>query len=79
MKDQEVAIDSVWLEDNQQYFDGYTDQGILYISVRHNEGEELPVPFYQAGKTWKLKFSVRLRNQGTDQKNVVVTYPIVIK
>ena len=79
VKDQEVAIDSVWLEDNQQYFKGYTDQGILYISVRHNEGEELPVPFYQAGKTWKLKFSVRLQNQGTDQKNVVVTYPIVIK
>ena len=79
VKDQEVAIDSVCLEDNQQYFDGYTDQGILYISVRHNEGEELPVPFYQAGKTWKLKFSVRLQNQGTDQKNVVVTYPIVIK
>lgn len=79
VKDQEVAIDSVWLEDNQQYFDGYTNQGILYISVRHNEGEELPVPFYQAGKTWKLKFSVRLQNQGNDQKNVVVTYPIVIK
>ena len=79
VKDQEVAINSVWLEDNQQYFDGYTYQGILYISVRHNEGEELPVPFYQAGKTWKLKFSVRLQNQGTDQKNVVVTCPIVIK
>ena len=79
VKDQEVEINSAWLEDNQQYFDGYTQYGILYISVRHNEGEELPVPFYQAGKTWKLKFSVRLQNQGTDQKNVVVTYPIVIK